>query len=287
MLKSSILLGHDLVGTRMPFTVTHILAITPVAKLGREKLPLSALVIGSMVPDFPLFFPIGLRYQETHSILGILTVCLPVGLALYWIFHGIMAEALFELLSPKLRGKAARYLTKTVGNRLQKSFLVAICLCFGALTHVAWDAFTHAGQWGVELVPALSKTVLTIQGGEWRGFKVFQHGSSVIGLPILLGLMIRWICKMEIQVIAPSLIPDGLRRGLIFLFVVLPIVLGLLAAPVLASSRSPKPSVERLLFHFVTVDLSAFLSLLLLYSLSFNIYHRFIRRPAFESKEPE
>ena len=50
----------------MPFTPTHVLAILPIAALKRPALPFSALVIGSMIPDLPLFVPLSPDYGTTH-----------------------------------------------------------------------------------------------------------------------------------------------------------------------------------------------------------------------------
>ena len=41
----------------MPFTPTHVAAVVPIAWLSRQRLPFSALVIGSMIPDLHLFVP--------------------------------------------------------------------------------------------------------------------------------------------------------------------------------------------------------------------------------------
>lgn len=256
----------------MPFTVTHILAVTPLAKFSRYRLPLSALMIGSMVPDFPLFFPIGLKYQVTHSFLGILTVCLPLGLALFVIFHRVMSQPLYALLNPKLRGQFVPFLAAPESSRFQRTLTIAFCISVGALTHVVWDAFTHSGRWGVDLFPSLNETLFTTRGKQWPGFKVFQHGSSLFGLPILFGMVLIWMRRAPVHSVSDSIIPDGARRCLVGLFILLPIILGIVLAPELAQQSSRNPSTERLLFHFVTVDLSSFLYLLLLYSLCFHGY---------------
>src|SRR3982751_3185959 len=40
----------------MPFTVSHAAAVLPLQRFGSHKLPLTALMIGSMAPDFGYFF---------------------------------------------------------------------------------------------------------------------------------------------------------------------------------------------------------------------------------------
>ena len=69
----------------MPLTISHPAASVSFARL---NLPLSALVIGSMMPDFPYFIP-ALFSQSgfSHSIIGVFIFCLPVGLVSLGLFH--------------------------------------------------------------------------------------------------------------------------------------------------------------------------------------------------------
>jgi len=46
----------------MPFTPTHVAAIVPISWLTRNRLPFSALAIGSMIPDLQLFLPAWLSF---------------------------------------------------------------------------------------------------------------------------------------------------------------------------------------------------------------------------------
>ncbi len=63
----------------MPFTVSHVAAVLPV--VGRSgRLPAAALVIGSMAPDYPWFLTRGRTAGFSHSLLGVVTVDLAVGL---------------------------------------------------------------------------------------------------------------------------------------------------------------------------------------------------------------
>ena len=97
----------------MPFTPTHIAAILPIAAIRRRELPFSALAIGAMLPDLPLFLPrisryavdlhdssfastwlraaydilFQVNYYQMHSIPGLLTICLPLGMACFLCFQ--------------------------------------------------------------------------------------------------------------------------------------------------------------------------------------------------------
>ncbi len=62
----------------MPFTLAHPAAAAPLRRFG---LVLSALVVGSMAPDFPYFLP-GLPQDKFgHTLAGVFWFCVPAGLA--------------------------------------------------------------------------------------------------------------------------------------------------------------------------------------------------------------
>src|SRR5271169_6871218 len=82
----------------MPFTISHAAVVLPFSRLLARRRLLSAVVIGAMVPDFGLFFPWHMRRFETHSAEALVTFCLPVGLAAYWVFQYVVKTPLLELL---------------------------------------------------------------------------------------------------------------------------------------------------------------------------------------------
>jgi len=79
----------------MPLTISHPAAAVPLARSG---LALSALVIGSMTPDFPYFFPFFPYGYISHSLIGLLIYCLPVGLFSLGVFHFLIKYPVLSLL---------------------------------------------------------------------------------------------------------------------------------------------------------------------------------------------
>ena len=71
--------------------------------MGRIAVP-SALVIGSIVPDLWQVLPFGSR-PLSHSGSGPLLFSLPVGLAVYLVFHLLLKSACMALLPPALAGR--------------------------------------------------------------------------------------------------------------------------------------------------------------------------------------
>lgn len=181
----------------MPFTPTHILAIVPIATVSRGVLPFSALVVGSMVPDFPLFSPVSPTYETTHSAWGLFTACLPLGLAADLLFQSVMKQPLLALLPRTVQRRCTSLARPALAPTPTGLLRVSLAIVAGAATHLLWDSFTHRGRWGTQLLPALNQTALTLGGQAIPGFKLVQYGSTAIGLPFLLLVLAIWLCRQE------------------------------------------------------------------------------------------
>ncbi len=72
-------------------------------------------------------------------------------------------------------------------------------MVLGAITHLVWDSFTHAGRWGVEVVPWLHTEHLGLPGYKWA-----QFASGLLGLAVL----VIWSLRRLIDTAPDS---DGLR----------------------------------------------------------------------------
>ena len=170
----------------MPFTPTHIVAVLPFWPL-RRIAPFSAFAIGAMVPDVPLFFPI-VDYAQTHSPLGLFTACLPMGIAGFFLFEIVMRRPIIAILpawlGSRLSSKPNIPTQSFAGSQLRYFVAVAFAIVIGAYTHQIWDAFTHKGLWGTRLIPILNSHI-EMGGFQVPGYKIFQYGSTVIGLPLL------------------------------------------------------------------------------------------------------
>ena len=180
----------------MPFTISHAAVVLPFSRvLARWRL-LSAAVIGAMVPDFGLFFPWRVHRFETHSAVGLLSFCLPVGLAGYWIFQGLIKTPVLEVLPDGAYARWRRFASPADLTSVRQWILTACGVLAGAITHLVWDAFTHFGARGARMIPWLDDPIVDIGSRHVVGTRVLQDGTSLIGLVIVLGV----ICY-------------GLRRG--------------------------------------------------------------------------
>ena len=173
----------------MPFTFAHPAAVVPLLRpLGRWAV-LSALVIGSIVPDFSYFVPFPVARWRTHDLLGLFWFCLPVGAATYAIFHGVLAAPVIDLLPAALRTRCRAVAAARIPPALSA---IALSLGIGAATHIAWDAFTHAGAPIVRVSRALRFPLGTISGYPVSVFTIFQHLSTLVGILLIVLWVQRW-----------------------------------------------------------------------------------------------
>jgi Domain of unknown function (DUF4184) len=173
----------------MPFTISHAVAVLPFSRpLARWRL-LSASVIGTMVPDFGLFLPWRPPRIETHSAIGLLTFCLPVGLATFWIFQQLIKKPIMEVLPDGPYGRWHAFAEPADIGSLSQWMLAALGVLAGAVTHLVWDAFTHEGARGIRMLPFLGDPVVDFAGRRLAGATLLQDVSSLVGLVVLLAVL--------------------------------------------------------------------------------------------------
>jgi membrane-bound metal-dependent hydrolase YbcI (DUF457 family) len=162
----------------MPFTVSHAAAVLPIHR-GVRQLPLTALMIGSMSPDFGYIFSYEASRALTHSFAGLFIFSLPVGL-LVWLFYvAVLEKATITLLSDRWHTRFAH----TGAITLPLVLWAALAIVLGAATHLLWDSFTHRGTVVTDAFPVLLGPT---PGFAWLPIYHLLHGlSSVVGLVIL------------------------------------------------------------------------------------------------------
>ena len=160
-----------------PLIVTA--AVLPLQRLGKRELPLTALMIGSMSPDFGYFFSAEASRQLTHSFAGLFIFSLPAGLFVWLFYVAVLEKATITLLPDRWHTRFAH--TDAVTAPLLLRAAVAVLL--GAVTHLLWDSFTHRGTFATDAFPVLLGAT---PGFAWLPIYHLLHGlSSVVGVVIL------------------------------------------------------------------------------------------------------
>jgi hypothetical protein len=177
----------------MPFTVSHVAAVLPGYRALSRAHVFSAAVIGSMVPDFGLMLPVSPGRLQTHSLAGLFSFCLPVGLAVYWVTLSLIKPAVVEIVpdGAYARVHAADAAAPPLGLRGWLYATLAILL--GAISHLIWDAFTHENAAGVRMFPVLNEYAPELDGHTLQLYRWLQYGSSVIGLMVVIAALVLWL----------------------------------------------------------------------------------------------
>src|SRR5215469_5325911 len=197
----------------MPFTVSHAAAALP---LRRARLVTSALVVGTMAPDFEYFLPLQAHDHFGHTFPGLLVLTLPVALLVLWIFHTFVKVSAATLLPRRLQSRVAGYLGTFRFGGPGRFLLIVLSILVGIATHILWDSFTHAGTYPYAHWSLLRQSVDLPVLGMMPVFKVFQHGSTILGLVILLTWLFRWYgqcepCRYRFR----GVLSPGLRTGIL------------------------------------------------------------------------
>ncbi|NNG17086.1 MAG: DUF4184 family protein [Gemmatimonadales bacterium] len=199
----------------MPFTLAHPAAAVPLRRVLGKSGVLSALIIGSLTPDFAYFLPWNIDLMQarggTHSLLGIFWFCLPVGLLAYWVFHALVKHPALLLLPEGLHARLTP--VANGGSRMTRNsfWAVVLSLGVGALTHPVWDGFTHYGAPGMQLLPVLGTTVAHVFGQTIRLYNVLQHSSTLLGLGLLTWWTARWYRAAPRPGVAGPRLPERTR----------------------------------------------------------------------------
>jgi hypothetical protein len=162
----------------MPFTLCHPAAIAALPSRLRRLLPLAALAIGSMAPDFEYLLRLKPLSTWSHTLPGLVIFCLPVGLVTWIAWEQIARMPTRELLALESGQHGWPMSAKTIA-------VAALAVLIGSVTHLGWDAFTHSGRLGTMLFPQLEAEVWTIGSYSLRLFSVFQHLSTVVGAVVI------------------------------------------------------------------------------------------------------
>jgi Domain of unknown function (DUF4184) len=203
----------------MPFTISHAAVVLPFTRLLARWRLLSAVVIGAMVPDFGLFFPWRIHRFETHSPLALVTFCLPVGLATYWIFQYSIKTPLLEVLPNGAYARWQRFASPADFSSVRQWGLAACGVLAGAVTHLVWDAFTHENARGIRMIPWLEEPVVDIGSHRVAGVALLQDGSSLVGLVIVLAVICYGLRRGRGQPVPDRLLGPAERSGWVSAYV--------------------------------------------------------------------
>ena len=156
----------------MPYTFSHAVVSLPVSLASRGKIPIAAIAVGSMSPDFPYLLALTPTEAPGHSILGILLYCFVPSLALLALWYRFIEKPTLSFLHLPQRAESP--------NSTPRMAMV-LGVLIGAYSHVLWDATSHS--YGAFFVNSAfwHREVFSLPLYKWN-----QYGSGIAGLAILL-----------------------------------------------------------------------------------------------------
>jgi hypothetical protein len=178
-------LGDKRQNRPVPFTPSHVAALLPIL---RTPLPATGLVIGSMVPDLPYFAPIGVSRGLTHSVVGVFTADLPMGLMVLVLWMLVFRAPVSDFAPKWLRARLPEMMPLLAAQRLRFALYSISAILIGIVTHLAWDSFTHPDGWLVLAFPLFQFGL-----GPFTVYRWLQYGSSIAGLTIVAIWLASWL----------------------------------------------------------------------------------------------
>lgn len=165
----------------MPFTFAHPAIILPFGKLKHPSLLMSALVIGSITPDFEYFIRMKLTGRFGHTLPGMFLLDLPVAIVLALIFHQVVKGPLIDNLPLYFKSRLMdlRQFSLLKYLSLQYHYFI-ISLIIGIASHIVWDSFTHSHEFFVERFEFL-KFAISVGFVKMPLYRWLQHISTAVG----------------------------------------------------------------------------------------------------------
>lgn len=173
----------------MPFTPAHVAAALP---LNRLRLVNSALVVGTMAPDFEYFIRLSPGGGFGHTFAGAFLLSLPLALIVLWIFHTLLKVPLVQLFPDPLRLRLTRYMRPFRFGGPRRFALIVASALIGIGTHIAWDAFTHPHTWPYRHFALLRAKLPIPLIGPYPCAKFLQLVSSVMGIVFVVLWLLLW-----------------------------------------------------------------------------------------------
>lgn len=239
----------------MPITPAHAVAVLPIWKGTRGRLPIDGLVIGALVPDLPYFLHLHPVYAPGHSLMGLITYDLPLGILGLLTWRVFLRKPMIHLVKgPKVSLAGSR-------PSITSTFLVLVAIILGAFTHIVWDSTSHESGAVVMKLAALNEMYYGLPIYKW-----IQFGSGILGLA---WLALLWLTNKNYWF---SLSTPGQLRLIAFAS---PLILGpSISMAFVAQMRHSVGGVESNLVHLATGGIAGFCIGMAVFSTAYYIFFR-------------
>ena len=213
----------------MPWTLVHPAAVLPLRQMGFKHLSFAGLVVGSVAPDIGYYVGRFDLAVIAHTTLGLLILCLPTGLILYVLVR-LLHRPVASLLPEPHRSALLSMAQVPRLIALPILGVVAVSIIIGAMTHNAWDSFTHPTGYMVSKLPLLRESVGMIGSRRVPVYELLQHASTLLGLVVVVVAYVTWLKRAKMSHTSPRPSSDRWRYALLFALLSGAAILGALLA---------------------------------------------------------
>lgn len=193
----------------MAFTLAHPAAAIPLARRG---LVMSALIVGSMAPDFAYYLHLSAGRRFGHSLPGMFLFSLPMGLVVLWVFQVILKRPLLLLLPVSHQQRLAACAGEFPFGPFPRFVLIVLSLMAGIVTHVVWDAVTHVYGWTGRGLDAMGFSLADTPLGPLRLCDSLHFGSTLVAMLLLCWWYARWYAAAPVCPLDVRLQPSALTK---------------------------------------------------------------------------
>ncbi|WP_053955115.1 DUF4184 family protein [Inediibacterium massiliense] len=170
----------------MPFTFSHPAIVLPIKDKYTKYFNLTALILGSMAPDFEYFLKFRPIRTIGHSLLGFFVLNLPLCFIFAYLFHMLIKKSfIMSLPTPLDRWYSYIAYEKWRLSSINEYIIFVYSSLLGMISHVLWDGFTHGRGFFVQKISLLTKNIV-IMNHFIPVYKLLQHGSTFLGFFIIL-----------------------------------------------------------------------------------------------------
>ena len=231
----------------MPFTPAHAAAAFP---FRRTSLVWSAVIVGTMAPDFEYFLHFAPEGRHGHTMPGILVLTLPLALATLWLFHKFVKMTVVELMPRCLERRLIPYAGPFKFGGAARFALILGSILVGVATHLIWDSFTHPNGWSVLHWQALRQSVRAPLLREAPLYKLLQYASTIAGLAFLMVWLIVWYRGAAASALPPMRSGSAWPARRLAILAAIIAVAGI-GAVAISAATTPIPQNFMALLHFM------------------------------------
>jgi len=211
----------------MPWTFVHPAAVLPLRRSGLRHLSFGGLIVGSVSPDIGYYVGRFDLATLAHTALGLLILCLPTGLVLYTLIR-VLHRPVANVLPEPHRSALMSLPQVQRLTSLPVVFAIAVSIAIGAMTHNAWDSFTHPAGYMVARWPLLRESVWMFGNRSVPVYELLQHASTLFGLVVIVVAYARWLKGVNVSADSPGPSRDGWRYALLIALAAASVILAMI-----------------------------------------------------------